>query len=83
MRELDIHKMLCHKHLIRLHEIIDDETDDKVYLIIEYAPKGQVLKYNDETHEFIVPLRSSEDKLAVQYRHHHQYIFEDDIARYS
>lgn len=40
MRELDIHKMLCHKHLIRLHEIIDDESDDKVYLVIEFAERG-------------------------------------------
>jgi serine/threonine protein kinase len=40
MRELDIHKMLSHKHLIRLYEIIDDESDDKVYLVIEFAEKG-------------------------------------------
>ena len=37
MRELDIHKMLHHKNLIRLYEVIDDESDDKVYLVIEYA----------------------------------------------
>jgi serine/threonine protein kinase len=46
MRELDIHKMLSHKHLIRLHEIIDDESDDKVYLVMEYAPYGQILDYD-------------------------------------
>jgi serine/threonine protein kinase len=40
MRELDIHKMLSQKYLIRLNEIIDDESDDKVYLVMEYAPNG-------------------------------------------
>jgi len=40
MRELDIHKMLKHKYLIRLNEIIDDESDDKVYLVMEYASNG-------------------------------------------
>ena len=40
MRELDIHKMLCHRNLVRLHEIIDDQSDDKVYLVIEFAEGG-------------------------------------------
>lgn len=52
MRELDIHKMLCHKHLIRLYEIIDDESDDKVYLVIEYAEKGQILDLDEKTQRF-------------------------------
>ena len=40
MREIDIHKMLNHPNIIRLHEIIDDQDDDKVYLIMEYAAQG-------------------------------------------
>jgi serine/threonine protein kinase len=52
MRELDIHKMLSQKYLIRLNEIIDDESDDKVYLVMEYAPNGQILDYDKETCKF-------------------------------
>jgi len=37
MREIDIHKMLIHPNIVRLHEVIDDDTDDKVYLIMDYA----------------------------------------------
>ena len=53
MRELDIHKMLSHRHLIRLIEVIDDETDDKVYLVMEYAQNGQILDYDKATCKFM------------------------------
>ena len=68
MRELDVHKMLSHKHLIRLFEIIDDEGDEKVYLIIEYAERGQIMDYDSNTGKF--------------YRDEDQPLTEDEIARY-
>ena len=43
MREIDIHKQLKHKNVILLREIIDDSQDDKVYLIMEFAEKGQIM----------------------------------------
>ena len=49
MREIDIHKMLVHPNIIRLHEVIDDANDDKVYLLMEYASKGQIMRHNKET----------------------------------
>ena len=33
-------KKLDHKNVIRLHEVINDEEDDRIYLIMDYAEKG-------------------------------------------
>lgn len=66
MRELDIHKMLSHRHVIRLHEIIDDEGEDKVYLIVEYAEHGQILDYDQETGKFFKPDQEEDKPLTEE-----------------
>ena len=40
MREIDILKEFTHPNIIRLHEVIDDDKEDKLYLIIDYAERG-------------------------------------------
>ena len=52
MKEIDIHKMLSHPNVIKLYETIDDKEDEKVYLIMEYAEKGQILTYDATTNQF-------------------------------
>lgn len=49
MREIDIHKMLNHPNIVLLHEVIDDDADDKVYLIMQYATKGRIMEHNKVT----------------------------------
>ena len=39
-KEIAVMKKLDHKNVIRLHEVINDEEDDKIYLIMDYAEKG-------------------------------------------
>ena len=53
MREIDIHKMLNHPNIVRLHEVIDDDADDKVYLIMEYAVNGRIMQHSKETNTFM------------------------------
>ena len=53
MREIDIHKMLNHPNIVRLKEVIDDNADDKVYLIMEHASRGRIMYHNRETDSFV------------------------------
>ena len=53
MREIEIHKLLLHRNIIRLHEIIDDELEDKVYLVMEYADQGPIMQFDADSNEFV------------------------------
>lgn len=56
MREKDIHKSLIHANIIRMVEIIEDENDeDKLYLVMEFAENGQISVFDDKTKKFWPP----------------------------
>jgi serine/threonine protein kinase len=43
MHERDIHKSLSHPNIVRLLEVIEDEQDDdKMYMILEFASRGTI-----------------------------------------
>ena len=45
--------------MVRLVEIIDDEGfEDKLILVMEHCPGGQILNWSPETHEFSANERS-------------------------
>jgi serine/threonine protein kinase len=57
MREKDIHRSLKDKNIIRMVEIIEDESvessdSDKQYLVLEFAERGQILDYDIVTKKF-------------------------------
>ncbi|POI30976.1 hypothetical protein CIB84_005272, partial [Bambusicola thoracicus] len=39
-REVQIMKMLCHPHIIRLYQVM--ETERMIYLVTEYASGGEI-----------------------------------------
>ncbi len=48
-------KKLHHKNLVRLHEVIDDDENDKLYLskitsindiVMDYCERGEILKWD-------------------------------------
>ena len=43
-REIAIMKKLAHENVLKLHEVMDDPRQNKLYLVLEYMEKGDLLK---------------------------------------
>ena len=41
-------KKLKHPNLITLHEVIDDEQNDRLYMIIDIAENGPIMDWDAE-----------------------------------
>lgn len=52
LREIAIMKKLEHPNVIQLYEVIDDEVGDKLYMVMDYAKYGEVMKWNIKTLTF-------------------------------
>ena len=54
-REIDVQKKLCHHNIVRLFEVIDDPAEDKLYMILDYCPNGEIMSFNEEKMAFVAP----------------------------
>ena len=41
-REIEIHQELVHPNVVRLREVLNDEADDKLYLVLDVCEGGEV-----------------------------------------
>lgn len=48
VREISIMRNLDHKNVLKLYEIINDPKEDKLFLAMEYAEGGPVIKLSEE-----------------------------------
>jgi serine/threonine protein kinase len=48
LTEVAIMKKLRHKHIVKIHECIDDPEAEAVYLVMQYVPDGPIAKLSDE-----------------------------------
>ena len=46
-------KKLSHINLTRLHEVIDSPEDDKIFLVLEYVPNGQLMDWDQDSNRYI------------------------------
>lgn len=42
-REIAMMKKFHHQNIVKLHEVIDDDQNDKIYMIMDYCGKGAIM----------------------------------------
>ena len=52
--EIEIWRRLEHKNLIKLYQIIDDVENDKLFLVMQLADMGQLMKWDEETLKYSI-----------------------------
>jgi len=63
LREIQIMAILGDKSgsIIKLHEVIDSEKDDKLLMIIDYAAFGEIMSWDEHINEFMPCLKSKKN----------------------
>jgi serine/threonine protein kinase len=51
-REIAVMKMIQHPNLVSLYEVIDSEEMEKLYMVIEYIPLGEIMSYVPKTDRY-------------------------------
>jgi [calcium/calmodulin-dependent protein kinase] kinase len=52
--EIKVMRILAHPNVVRLQEIIDDEEEDRLYIVMDYCSRGSVLEWDVATKTFYV-----------------------------
>jgi len=71
IREVNIMKKLNHPNLIKLHEIIDSNDSDKMYMVIDFAENGQIIEWDEDNSRFYHLRQNAhieEDELRKMFR---------------
>ena len=64
-REIAVMKMIQHPNLVSLYEVIDNEAMEKLYMVIEYIPLGEIMTYVPRTDKYKRrPRREGEPELV-------------------
>jgi serine/threonine protein kinase len=58
--EIEIMKNLYHINVLKLFEVINDDSDDKIYMIIEYCDKGPIMDWDPDFKRFYFPWQDGE-----------------------
>lgn len=80
LREISIMKKLHHRNILHLHEVINDPKEDRLFLVIEYADGGPVMKGELEAEP--LPERKARAFITdvvngLEYMHHNKIVHRD------
>ena len=51
-KEIELLKLFAHQNVVTLYEIINDEENDKLYLIIDNCENGEIMSWSADTYKF-------------------------------
>lgn len=54
-REIALMKKLKHVNVVRLFEVIDDEFNNKLYMVLDYCARGQLMGWDEDSQNFFFP----------------------------
>ena len=66
LKEIAILKKTNHKNIIKLYEIIYNNEKNKIYLILEYIPKGHLLEYDDDEDIYLINEHYKKENKNIQ-----------------
>lgn len=52
MREIEIMEFLDHHNVTRIHEVIDDEDDENLFIVMDCCGKGQLIDWDEDKGKF-------------------------------
>lgn len=58
LQEIAIMKKLAHPYIVRLHEVIGDESGTALILVLQYVEGGQLMTWNDRQRRYLPNPRS-------------------------
>lgn len=50
--EIALMKKIRHPNLLMLHEVLDSENSDHLYVVLEYCPLGEIMSFDEETQRY-------------------------------
>lgn len=56
MREIEIMEFLDHPNVTRIHEVIDDEDDENLFIVMDCCNKGQIIDWDEEKEAHLICL---------------------------
>lgn len=54
-KEIAVMKKLTHCNVVKLHEVIDDDRNDRMYLVLDFCANGPVLDWDEDNEVFVRP----------------------------
>lgn len=64
--EMDVLAKLDHPRIVKLVEAFEDEFEDKIYMVLQYAEKGVIAEWDEEEDQFKIMYDAKKDLDEVE-----------------